>query len=212
MATLRTLVNGTKADAGDCNFNFNALNNESAVIENTVSAHTTSIGTLNSSVISLQSSVSTISSSISGGALVPIGTIVWYAKDTAPSGYLICNGSAVSRTDYADLYAKIGTAFGSGDGSTTFNLPNLTDSRFIEGGISVGTTYNAGLPNHTHSYSPHNNGGTYGAQYGTTTYTALLKDDSTNTTTGNVNSATNIYGQSNTVQPKALVLLPCIKY
>ena len=55
---------------------------------------------------------------------VPIGTILMYAVATAPSNYLICDGSAISRTTYNKLFAVIGTAWGSGDGSTTFNLPN----------------------------------------------------------------------------------------
>ena len=54
----------------------------------------------------------------------PIGAIVPYGGDTAPTGYLLCDGSAVSRTTYADLFAVIGTKYGSGDGSTTFNLPD----------------------------------------------------------------------------------------
>ena len=55
----------------------------------------------------------------------PVGSIQMYAGSTAPSGWLICDGSAVSRTDYADLFSVIGTTYGSGDGSTTFNIPNL---------------------------------------------------------------------------------------
>lgn len=53
------------------------------------------------------------------------GMVVQTATPTAPAGWLLCNGSAVSRVTYEDLYAKIGTTFGAGDGSTTFNLPNL---------------------------------------------------------------------------------------
>jgi hypothetical protein len=55
---------------------------------------------------------------------VPIGTTVAYGGGDIPTGYLNCNGAAVSRTTYADLFNKIGTSFGAGDGSTTFNLPN----------------------------------------------------------------------------------------
>lgn len=54
----------------------------------------------------------------------PLGAIVPYGGDTAPTGYLLCDGSAVSRTTYSDLYAVIGTKYGEGDGSTTFNLPD----------------------------------------------------------------------------------------
>jgi len=62
----------------------------------------------------------------------PPGTILWYASKTPPDGYLVCNGSVISRTDYADLFSVIGTTFGAGDGSTTFALPNL-QAAFIRG-------------------------------------------------------------------------------
>lgn len=57
--------------------------------------------------------------------LVPAGTVLATGRSTAPSGYLMCDGAAVSRTTYADLFTAIGTAYGAGDGSTTFNLPDL---------------------------------------------------------------------------------------
>ena len=60
-----------------------------------------------------------------GGDSTPIGTVEAYSGSTAPNGYLLCDGSAVSRTTYSDLFSVIGTTYGSGDGSTTFNLPNL---------------------------------------------------------------------------------------
>ena len=62
----------------------------------------------------------------------PIGTILPYSSTTIPEGYLVCDGSAVSRTTYADLFDVIGTTYGTGDGSTTFNLPNL------KGKVAVG--------------------------------------------------------------------------
>lgn len=60
-----------------------------------------------------------------GFSLLPLGIVMPYAGSTAPSGYLLCYGQAVSRTTYADLFAIIGTTYGSGDGSTTFNVPDL---------------------------------------------------------------------------------------
>jgi microcystin-dependent protein len=56
---------------------------------------------------------------------VPVGTIIPYAGSEAPAGWLFCDGQEVSRTEYAKLFAVIGTTYGAGDGSTTFNLPNL---------------------------------------------------------------------------------------
>lgn len=55
---------------------------------------------------------------------LPVGTVVGNARSSAPTGWLNCDGSAISRTGYPDLYSAIGTSYGTGDGSTTFNLPN----------------------------------------------------------------------------------------
>lgn len=57
-------------------------------------------------------------------AAIPVGTVQGYAGATAPEGWLLCYGQAVSRTTYADLFTVIGTTYGSGDGSTTFNIPD----------------------------------------------------------------------------------------
>jgi microcystin-dependent protein len=56
---------------------------------------------------------------------VPAGCVMPFAGATPPDGWLLCYGQAVSRTDYSDLFAAVGTAYGAGDGSTTFNLPDL---------------------------------------------------------------------------------------
>ncbi len=81
-------------------------------------------------------------------AFCPIGTILSFGGTTAPKGYLLCNGAAVSRTDYSALFAVIGTSFGAGDGSTTFNVPDLR-GEFLRG---------AGTNSHTNQ----GNGGTVG--------------------------------------------------
>lgn len=80
----------------------------------------------------VQDAITELSTAPKGGTGVPVGSIFWLAAQTAPEGYLICDGSAVSRTEYADLFAAIGTTFGAGDGSTTFALPNLR-AAFIRG-------------------------------------------------------------------------------
>ena len=54
-----------------------------------------------------------------------VGTVAFFARSSAPTGWLKCNGAAISRTDYDDLFDSIGTTYGTGDGSTTFNLPDL---------------------------------------------------------------------------------------
>jgi len=62
----------------------------------------------------------------------PVGAVLPFAGTTAPTNFLVCDGSAVSRTDYANLFALIGESFGQGDNSTTFNIPDLR-GRFVRG-------------------------------------------------------------------------------
>jgi len=69
---------------------------------------------------------------VSGFGLIPVGMISPFAMSTAPTGWLECDGSAVSRTTYADLFTALSTTHGSGDGSTTFNVPDLR-GEFIRG-------------------------------------------------------------------------------
>lgn len=76
--------------------------------------------------------------------LVPIGTVVDYAGSTAPTGWLFCAGQAVSRSTYAALFAVIGTTYGNGNGSTTFNLPDLR-GRVVAGRDNMGGTSAARL-------------------------------------------------------------------
>lgn len=80
---------------------------------------------------------------------VGVGIILPFAGNGAiPSGYLLCDGSAVSRTMYPDLFAAIGTDYGSGDGSTTFNVPDSNQAkRFLQGDTVAGHAKSVGLPN-----------------------------------------------------------------
>lgn len=88
---------------------------------------------------------------------IPTGTIVPFIGLVAPDGWLLCEGQAISRTAYSDLYQMVGTTYGSGDGSTTFNIPDLR-GRFIEGASSTtGHTLHskvaAGIPTHKHAFT-----------------------------------------------------------
>ena len=76
-------------------------------------------------------------------ASAPVGGILMYGGTSAPTGYLLCDGNAVSRTTYASLFNVIGTNFGTGDGSTTFNVPDL------RGRSPIGTGQGSGLTNRT---------------------------------------------------------------
>lgn len=93
--------------------------------------------------------------------LIPTGMIVPFTGTAIPAGYLVANGQAVSRTLYADLFAVIGTTYGSGDGSTTFNVPDYIN-RFIRYGNvgQVGTKVAGSLQAHTHgvNQSAHTHG------------------------------------------------------
>lgn len=103
----------------------------------------------------------------------PTGSLTLFAGATAPLGYLVCDGSAVSRALYADLFTAIGTTWGAGDGSTTFNLPDLRGRAPIGAGAGAGLTpralgasggaetvtlTSAEMPSHTHTHNA--NGGT----------------------------------------------------
>lgn len=81
----------------------------------------------------------------------PSGTMIAFAGKSVPDGWLLCNGALVSRTTYAKLFAAIGTAWGTGDGRTTFKLPDA-DGRVMQGVTDtskVGQYLEAGLPNIT---------------------------------------------------------------
>lgn len=156
-------------------------------------------------------------------ALIPPGTIIHYAGRTVPSGWLICNGANVSRTDYAALFAAIGTIYGAGNGSTTFGLPNL-NGRFFEGTTytgSVGTYHSAGLPNITGQINKlptpwdgllyKQNGALKPVNVGDTAYSGHT-NGSNYRLEFDASGANGIFGNSTTVQPPSMALLPCIKF
>lgn len=88
-----------------------------------------------------------------------VGKISMFARSTAPSGYLKCNGAAISRTTYEALFSAIGTTFGAGDGSTTFNIPDLRgefirgwdDARGVDSGRVFGGWQDGQNVSHTHT-------------------------------------------------------------
>lgn len=165
------------------------------------------------------------STSLNNGSSEKTGTIKAFGKSAAPFGWLICDGSAISRTLYAALFDVIGETYGVGDGSTTFNIPDLSN-KFLEGN---GTGFvSAGLPNIT--------GGLYNSSatiqdiglddgFGSGAISVVTDTNSraagTNTTGYrnynygwdlDASRSSSIYGNSNTVQPAACKCYFIIKY
>lgn len=104
--------------------------------------------------------------------IVPSGTVLYFAGQTAPAGWLKANGAAVSRTAYAALFAAIGTTYGAGDGRSTFNLPDLRgefirgwdDGRGVDTGHLFGSAQADAMRQHYHGIgyiSPNNDDGAF---------------------------------------------------
>jgi microcystin-dependent protein len=137
------------------------------------------------SVMAIDSSGAT-TATFAAGVGLPVGMITPFAGSTAPTGWFLCGGQAVSRTTYASLFAVVGTTYGAGDGSTTFNLPDLrgravagvdnmggTDAGRLDiansSGTVIGSQYvtltsaQSGVPAHSHANTVTNNAVTSGA-------------------------------------------------
>lgn len=149
-----------------------------------------------------------------------IGSVIWIGKNSAPTGYLKCNGAAVSRTIYASLFTVIGTTFGTGDGSTTFNLPDLRgefvrgwdDGRGVDSGRTFGSAQSQDIQTHSNDvgvltsnaaglpYNPGNklNNATYATSDGAAYTTAYFN--------------TTYLSASGQTRPRNIALLACIRY
>lgn len=99
------------------------------------------------------------------GYVCPVGVVDDYAGSTAPEGFLLCDGSAISRATYSDLFSVIGVTFGAGDGSTTFNIPHLHNVMIMGAGDTYALASTGGaatvtldvtmIPSHTHIANSH---------------------------------------------------------
>lgn len=154
--------------------------------------------------------------------VIDTGDYIASCKTSKP-GYLLCNGAAVSRTTYKNLFAVIGTNFGEGDGSKTFNLPDFRDRTFWGANNNLMKVLAAGLPNIEANLSNNadrnvfNNamsGAFYRDSSGGKYWAAVAYDD--HNTTGNIYFDASrhdaIYGNSKTVQPPAVSVNIFIKY
>lgn len=152
---------------------------------------------------------------------VPVSTVVYLARQTAPEGWLKANGSAISRTQYADLFAAIGIVYGKGDGSTTFNLPDLRgefmrgfdDGRGVDTGRLFGSGQDGSIQSHYHDLLNANGN----------TQTPVPEDG--NIYNGDISKVTYFTKGANTcgwvctsaagsaeTRPRNIALLACIKY
>lgn len=157
-------------------------------------------------------------------ARLPAGFVAAWPGNTPPDGWLVCNGSAVSRTTYADLFAAIGTTFGAGDGSTTFKLPDYQGD-FLRGYLSgtssaIGTRQAEGLPNISGYISYLLMGEDGQKSDGALSATLQVGNRLTNAGTGSAWKQLNfsaknsnaIYGANSHVTPRNNAVKWCIKY
>jgi len=136
-----------------------------------------------------------------------VGQVCFFGMTTAPSGFLKCNGAAVSRSTYADLFAAIGTTYGAGNGSTTFNLPDLRgeflrgwdDGRGVDSGRAFGSAQADAFKSHNHELFQIGNINTpFNTTAGGTGVAATV-------------GSTGASGGSET-RPRNVALLACIKF
>ena len=151
---------------------------------------------------------------------MPAGSVIWHASDTAPTGYIKANGATVSRTTYADLFAAIGTTFGVGDGSTTFNLPDLRgefirgwdDSRGVDSGRSFGSSQSDEFKSHQHAQNAKSENGISDEPWGTSAISGTTYGRYSYSTI-NVGNWPLVSASGGTeTRPRNIALLACIKY
>lgn len=136
---------------------------------------------------------------------------MWWTQTTAPDGWLICDGSQISRTTYSDLFSVIGTTFGSGDGSTTFTLPDLR-AAFVRGaGSKSGYVAEFGEIQNPTSIQWYETAGSYGS----TIESVQNADTSTGDSPSQTWCSTRARNQRryiSTIRPYNIALTPVIKY
>lgn len=180
-----------------------------AVGTSELAANAVTVAKLGSDVTSLISST------------VPPGLVASFAASSAPTGWLKANGAAVSRTTYAALFSAIGTTFGAGNGSTTFNVPDLRgefirgwdDGRGADGGRSFGSFQADAFQGHFHNIigrTNYNSGGSYGPTgSGANNPTVDLTNSATTIETDSTYGTARVASET---RPRNVALLHCIKY
>ena len=157
-----------------------------------------------------------ISWAAAGGA-VPAGSVIYHAANTAPTGFIKANGAAVSRSTYSDLFSAISTTFGVGDGSSTFNVPDLRgefargwdDSRGIDSGRAFGSSQSDEFEAHYHLMQ--SSGGSQ-INGGVTTYPFGMAYNSYYGTGAYDSKRSQTVGGAAETRPRNVALLACIKF
>lgn len=143
-----------------------------------------------------------------------VGDIKWSSADLTQAGFLVANGAEVGRATYPDLcavYEAMGFPWGAGDGSTTFNLPNLI-GRFAEGADSAGGYHEAGLPNIKGNFLAFNGAdGAFNTLSDSRFSQVAGSGHGLATIQFNSRKSSTIYGNSTTVQPPSALLIPYVK-
>lgn len=179
-----------------------------------------SVSSITAQISSLSTQISTVSSTLAVFNPITAGTVMMFSASTAPTGWVKANGAALSRTTYASLFTSIGTTFGSGDGSTTFNVPDLRgeflrswdDGRGADSGRSFGSAQaqdwkSFNMDNTRRSSTDY----THGPQYmgkSTSGYVGNLF-------TGGWSAPAAAIGyewDGSEIRPRNMALLACIKY
>lgn len=155
----------------------------------------------------------------------PAGTVIYSARSTAPTGYVKANGAAISRSTFSALFTAIGTTYGAGNGSTTFNVPDLRgeflraldDGRGVDSGRGLGSaqgsqnlSHNHGVSDPGHFHSTESNNGTGGNYSGGGNSSNLGGYYAKNT--GSKTTGISISNNGGTeARPRNVALLACIK-
>lgn len=146
MSTITTINSTDLITNSRANINTNFANLNADKVETSAIDTDTTLAANSDSKVPSQKAIKAYVDALGGQTyLVPTGAILPYGGTNAPSNYLLCDGSAVSRSTYSSLFSAIGTSYGVGDGSTSFNLPNL------KGRFPLG--YSASAPTKTFTFA-----------------------------------------------------------
>jgi len=172
------------------------------------------MSTLTVGTVTVTGTTGVITGALRAEGIIPVGAIIWFANTSTPTGYLRANGAAVSRTTYAALFTAIGTTYGGGDGSTTFNLPDLRgefiraldDGRGVDSSRGIGTSQAASFASHSHRIA------VSGADDNNHTGNFDGVADSDAGSKGYIRNTEATQGVTNETRPRNVAMLACIKF